>query len=48
MEIGKKVEEKVRKPRAQKFANLIKKGRNGLVNFKYIEILHHLKDQKEH
>ena len=33
MEAEKKGEEKPRKPRAQKFANLIKKGRNGLVKF---------------
>ena len=33
MDKEKKEEEKPRKPRAQKFANLIKKGRNGLVKF---------------
>ena len=32
-DVEKKEEQKPRKPRAQKFANLIKKGRNGLVKF---------------
>ena len=42
------MEEKVRKPRAQKFANLIKKEEMVQLKFKNIVKLHHLKDQKEH